>query len=208
MRKYIVLFCLSLLALSMYAASIYGIRIESDGRDMIVFVDGQQVCTPTTSCFIANLKSGLYKIEVFESVPSQRKGPGRTGELLFRDRIYYNEYTMKDISVRGNNSHHAYRDNIMPPDTFAQFLRSLKDQNFDDNRDKLLATTMVTSDFTSEQYIEMAKIYTFDKGKINMMKTVYPRIVDKQNFFMVIETLTFKMDKDQIHEFVKEYHQR
>jgi len=208
MRKFIVLICFSFFAVSLFALPIYGIRIQGDGRDFIVFVDGQQVSVPAASCFIANLSGGLHKIEVYESVSSHPKDKGKKGELLFRDRVAFSEYTIKDISVRGSNSHHTYRDNTMAPETFAHFLRSLKEQNFDDNRNKLVQTAMVTSDFSSEQCLEMLKIYTFDREKINLMEMVYPRIADKQNFFRVIETLTFSSDKDKMNEFVKQYHQR
>lgn len=38
------------------------------------------------------------------------------------------------------------------------------------------------------------------------MQAIYPRIVDKPNFYLVIESLTFQSDKNKMNEFVRKYH--
>lgn len=55
------------------AAGLKGIRIENRSFPIIVSVDGTQVCSPTNSCFIANLRPGHYRIEVYRE-DSYRNG--------------------------------------------------------------------------------------------------------------------------------------
>ena len=67
MRKIIISFCILLAALSLKAQSISGIRIDGGDTPILVYFGGKQMCYPTTTCFVANLKPGNYTIEVYAS---------------------------------------------------------------------------------------------------------------------------------------------
>lgn len=78
-RHLILSVCLVLVAFpAIKAAPIDGIRIESPYRRVVVLVDGQQVCLPTFSCFVANLR-GSCRVEVYEA-PSRGEN-SRRGKL-------------------------------------------------------------------------------------------------------------------------------
>ncbi|WP_407925804.1 DUF4476 domain-containing protein [Bacteroides sp. 224] len=51
----------------------------------------------------------------------------------------------------------------------------------------------------------MVAIYAFDSERVKTLETLYPRVVDPQNFFIAIETLTFQGERDKVYEFVKKY---
>lgn len=210
MRRVIFVFCFSLIALYMHAAPIDGIRIESDEFYMVVLIDGKAVCTPTLSCFIANLSSGRYLIEVYKANPSHYRGRIDERDLLYRERFFYDSFSLKEIVIRSDhpNSNPVYRENIMAPEVFEQFLRSVKAKHFDDDRNNLVSTALLTTNFTSEQCLQLAKIYSMPHHKVALLKMLYPGVVDKQNFFRVVETLVFSMHRDEVNEFIKRYHQR
>ena len=97
---------------AMKAVSIDGIRIESPHRKIVVLVDGQQICLPTFSCFVANLH-GSYQVEVYEA-PSHGENP-RRGKLLYDERVHCSINEVKDILIpkdkrvsgnRGTSNHH------------------------------------------------------------------------------------------------------
>ncbi len=220
MRKFVLSFCLLLTVVSLAAAPIKGFRIEA-GQSVIVYVDGVQVCTATTSCFVANLPVGYYKVEVYAVDPGRRGADGnRRGNLLFSERIHFSGRNIHDITISGRNDHrpdHRPDDDsmdyypsdsyhVMSPSVFAQFLRSLKDTPFDSERTKLIDTVMVTSFFTTDQCRAITDLYTFDSERLKFMKLIYPKIVDKANFFTVIETLTFSSSKDDMNKFVRKWH--
>lgn len=73
MRKIIISFCILLAALSLKAQSISGIRIDGGDTPILVYFGGKQMCYPTTTCFVANLKPGNYTIEVYASRSTRRE---------------------------------------------------------------------------------------------------------------------------------------
>ena len=63
MRKIIISFCILLAALSLKAQSVSGIRIDGGDTPILVYFGGRQMCYPTTTCFVANLKPGNYTLK-------------------------------------------------------------------------------------------------------------------------------------------------
>ena len=89
-RHLILSVCLVLVAFpAIKAAPIDGSRIESPYRRVLVLVDGQQVCLPTFSCFVANLR-GSCRVEVYEA-PSRGEN-SRRGKLLYDDCSVVHRY--------------------------------------------------------------------------------------------------------------------
>ena len=65
---------------------------------------------------------------------------------------------------------------------------------------------IILTGFTSDQCLQLVNLFSFDSEKIKLMQAMYPRIVDKPNFYLVIESLTFQSDKNKMNEFVRKYH--
>ena len=61
-RKLILGFCFLLAMFPASAFSLEGLSVESPREQVVVFIDGKQVCRPTYSCFIANLHGGSYRV--------------------------------------------------------------------------------------------------------------------------------------------------
>ena len=66
MRKIVISFCILLAALSLKAQTVSGIRIDGGDTPILVYFGGNQMCLPTTTCFVANLKSMLRALPVRE----------------------------------------------------------------------------------------------------------------------------------------------
>lgn len=216
LRPFIIGFCLLLLGtLSVQAAPLRGIRVESSGDPIVVFLNGEPICSPSVSCFIANLSAGYYAVEVYDARYSGRQERGKRGELLYNQRVYYSGRDVKEISVGGVSNNRpsrpsrpsvSDREPTMSRNSFEEFYRALKAKSFDSDRFTLIRTALLTSRFTSEQCLRMTDLLRFDGDKVMIMKELYPRIVDKENFYMTVEPLKFQSEKDKIYEFVKNYH--
>lgn len=207
-------FILFIGTLVMQAARLNGIRIEcTTGASIIVFIDNEQVCTPSGSCFIANLMGGSYDIKVYDARFMGREERGRREGLLFSERIHYSGRDVREIRV-GNQGNYQpprpggrpHREEGMNSSTFESFYRTVKGEAFDSDRVKLIETALMTSDFTSGQCRRLVDAFTFDNDKIKVMQLMYPRISDKEGFFVVIEGLTFQSDKNKMNDFVRKYH--
>ena len=220
MRKIIISFCILFAALSLQAQSVNGIRIDGGNTPILVYLGGNQICLPTTTCFIANLNPGHYTVEVFATRFTRAGERVWKGEKLYKDFVYFDGRGVKEIWVDG-------RDNIRPespgrPDQgehrpgyghnrvmndqlFQTFYKEMKNEPFKDDRMKLLNAALAGSDFTSAQCLQLTKLYTFDDDRMEIMKIMYPRIVDKEAFFTVINTLTFSSSKEKMKNFMIGY---
>lgn len=227
MRKIIISFCILLAALSLKAQSVSGIRIDGGDTPILVYFGGRQMCYPTTTCFVANLKPGNYTIEVYASRPTRPGERVWKGERLYNDRVYFNGNEVKDIIVEergdirpgrpgrpgigqggGHRPDYDRYDRVMNDQLFKKFFDSVKNEPFEKDRMGLITTALANSDFTSEQCLQLVKFYTFDNERLKIMKMMYPNIVDKEAFFTVIGTLTFSSNKTKMNDFIKEYEGR
>lgn len=223
MRKIIISFCILFAALSLQAQSVKGIRIDGGNTPILVYLGGNQICLPTTTCFIANLNPGHYTVEVFATRFTRAGERVWKGEKLYKDLVYFDGRGVKEIWVDGRDNMRPERpgrpdqgehrpgygyNRVMNDQLFQTFYKEMKNEPFKDDRMKLLNAALAGSDFTSAQCLQLTKLYTFDDDRMEIMKIMYPRIVDKEAFFTVINTLTFSSSKEKMKDFMIGYGKR
>ena len=223
MRKIIISFCILFAALSLQAQSVNGIRIDGGNTPILVYLGGNQICLPTTTCFIANLNPGHYTVEVFATRFTRAGERVWKGEKLYKDFVYFDGRGVKEIWVDGRDNIRPERpgrpeqgehrpgygyNRVMNDQLFQTFYKEMKNEPFKDDRMKLLNAALAGSDFTSAQCLQLTKLYTFDDDRMAIMKIMYPRIVDKEAFFTVINTLTFSSSKEKMKDFIIGYGKR
>lgn len=223
MRKIIISFCILFAALSLQAQSVNGIRIDGGNTPILVYLGGSQICLPTTTCFIANLNPGHYTVEVFATRFTRAGERVWKGEKLYKDLVYFDGRGVKEIWVDGRDNIRPERpgrpdqgehrpgygyNRVMNDQLFQTFYKEMKNEPFKDDRMKLLNAALAGSDFTSAQCLQLTKLYTFDDDRMEIMKIMYPRIVDKEAFFTVINTLTFSSSKEKMKDFIIGYGKR
>ena len=223
MRKIIISFCILFAALSLQAQSVNGIRIDGGNTPILVYLGGNQICLPTTTCFIANLNPGHYTVEVFATRFTRAGERVWKGEKLYKDLVYFDGRGVTEIWVDGRDNMRPERpgrpeqgehrpgygyNRVKNDQLFQTFYKEMKNEPFKDDRMKLLNAALAGSDFTSAQCLQLTKLYTFDDDRMEIMKIMYPRIVDKEAFFTVINTLTFSSSKEKMKDFIIGYGKR
>ena len=223
MRKIIISFCILFAALSLQAQSVNGIRIDGGNTPILVYLGGNQICLPTTTCFIANLNPGHYTVEVFATRFTRAGERVWKVEKLYKDFVYFDGRGVTEIWVDGRDNMRPERpgrpeqgehrpgygyNRVMNDQLFQTFYKEMKNEPFKDDRMKLLNAALAGSDFTSAQCLQLTKLYTFDDDRMEIMKIMYPRIVDKEAFFTVINTLTFSSSKEKMKDFIIGYGKR
>ena len=223
MRKIIISFCILFAALSLQAQSVNGIRIDGGNTPILVYLGGNQICLPTTTCFIANLNPGHYTVEVFATRFTRAGERVWKGEKLYKDLVYFDGRGVTERWVDGRDNMRPERpgrpeqgehrpgygyNRVMNDQLFQTFYKEMKNEPFKDDRMKLLNAALAGSDFTSAQCLQLTKLYTFDDDRMEIMKIMYPRIVDKEAFFTVINTLTFSSSKEKMKDFIIGYGKR
>lgn len=219
MRKILISFCILFAALAVNAQTISGIRIDGGDSPILVYFGGSQMCSPTTSCFVANLRAGYYLVEVYASRnarPGDRQGKG---QKIYSERVYFKGSGVMDIYVgTGNNIRPGNRPNqdddyyesdingsAMDARLFETFYKSVQRETSDANRIKVIDAALVASDFTCEQCLRLVGFFIYDHDKMIVMRMMYPRIVDKQAFFTLISILKTLENKEKMNAFVAEY---
>lgn len=222
MRKIIISFCILFAALSLQAQSVNGIRIDGGNTPILVYLGGNQISLPTTTCFVANLKSGYYTVEVYATWFTRPGERVWKGERLYNERVYFKGSGVMEIMVNGRDEmrpdnrpgrpeHGGHRpvydryDRVMNKQLFQAFFDNVKNEPFEKDRIALINAALASSDFTADQCLQLVKFYAFDNERMKIMKMIYPRIVDKEAFFMVINSLTFSSNKKKMYDFVKKY---
>ena len=191
MRKIIISFCILFAALSLQAQSVNGIRIDGGNTPILVYLGGNQICLPTTTCFIANLNPGHYTVEVFATRFTRAGERVWKGEKLYKDLVYFDGRGVTEIWVDGRDNMRPERpsrpeqgehrpgygyNRVMNDQLFQTFYKEMKNEPFKDDRMKLLNAALAGSDFTSAQCLQLTKLYTFDDDRMEIMKIMYPQI--------------------------------
>ena len=212
---------LGIAPLTAHAQSLDGLRIEDHNRPILVYVDGEAVCSPTNSCFVAGLR-GTHRIEVYEA----DKGRGnRNGRRLYHKQMRFNGKGVQDIRL-GDQGHtpdraeqhsphpqsapgqppHAHHQ-AMTPAEFDRFVALVKKQSFDSERTEVLNHGLRTSYFTTDQCIRLLQFYHFSSEQVAFLKQAYPRCVDKGNYLYVVDKLSFPADRKEVLQYIEKYSQ-
>lgn len=187
------------------AQNIRGIRIESSSYPVVVYMNDVQINTASHSCFIANLSPGHYKIEVYRAHNNSR----RRGERhVYSDRVYFDGRGIKDIIISGEDRPNHPADNRLPlmdERRFEEFLKSIKNEPFDSGKQNIINLALTSNGFTCEQVKIISRLYSFDSERLPAMKRFYPRIVDKENVFILIDLFDHQSSKNEFMKFVEQY---
>lgn len=206
MRK-LLLITLTLLLIipGLKAAEVKGIQVESLNFPILVYVDGTQVCSPVYSCFVTNLSSGSYRVEVYKAGSRER---------VYSENIYYNGFGIEKVAITGGNSNIEDRPHnnnrprnsrVMNEVDFNKFYNSITSAVFDSDKNAVIDLGLASSDFTTTQIARIVSLYTFDKDKLPLLKKFYRNTADKANYFSLLEKLDFISSKNELKEFIEKY---
>jgi len=86
---------------------------------------------------------------------------------------------------------------------FNERLAAIKKTSFD--KDRLSKSKQVFDDenLTTNQVIEVVKVFSFDDSKLDFAKWAYKITMDKKNYFRVEDHFSFNKSKNDLRDFVK-----
>lgn len=83
---------------------------------------------------------------------------------------------------------------------FSEFVGELKKQSFDRERLGLLKEVAGQNWFTTDQVIQSMALFSFSSEKIAAGTAMYPRVVDRGNWYKVYSTFTFSSDQEKLRK--------
>ncbi|SRR3712207_1576098 len=95
--------------------------------------------------------------------------------------------------------HSFDRERTMDGFEFRKLLDNVKYSSTNEKK-RLIETALQQYDFTSKQAKELVEQISFTSDQKEMMIKIYPYIVDKQNFEVVIGILSFGSDREEVRK--------
>ena len=83
-------------------------------------------------------------------------------------------------------------------------LMSDKIKKEDYKADRLPTARLVTKDycFVSSQVVTVIGGFTYEDNKLELAKELYEQTTDKQNYDLVVDSFTYKSNKDKLKEYI------
>lgn len=86
----------------------------------------------------------------------------------------------------------------LSPEDAADLVQTLKSYPFDDKRLAVLHQSLGHSYLRASELADMVHTLTFSKSQVEAAKFGYAHLADPQNFYRVLDALTFPTDADQV----------
>ena len=88
----------------------------------------------------------------------------------------------------------------MSHDALQNLLSQLKDTAFADAQLGLVRDAARRNRFETNQVVKILKLFTFGKDQVEAGAILYPKVIDKKNFFNVYQVFTFDSDKAALRQ--------
>jgi|DEB0MinimDraft_12_1074336.scaffolds.fasta_scaffold04843_2 hypothetical protein len=171
---------------------------------------------------INNLKFGRNGIQIFKrTYRSSKRGHQKFDERLIysgavnipRNSIVFSQLRNRELLVNNvvpknlpNKPNNRFG---MHQRRFQNLIHAIEHESFDRDRLEIMSQATLHGSINSRQVLELMDLLTFDSYKLKFAKIAYHNTVDKRNFFMVREGLTFISSRRKLTQFInKQSHQK
>ena len=110
-------------------------------------------------------------------------------------------------SNNNNGRHNRHTDPVaMDNGSFADAKQTIKNGSFESTMLSTAKGIISNNYFTTDQVMELVKLFAFDEAKLDIAKTAYLRTLDRNNYFKVGNALTFSSSKEDLNNFLAGQH--
>ena len=78
------------------------------------------------------------------------------------------------------------------------FLSALENEPFSDGKRSVISSAAATNSFTSADVAAIIRVMKFSDEQVYAATTLYDSVVDKNNWYIIYDAVTFSSDKDKI----------
>ncbi len=104
-----------------------------------------------------------------------------------------------------------HQDDLPLPISDADFnglLESVKSEGFDSDKLSVISIAAAYHYFLVEQALQLMDLFIISDSKIEVVKMIYPNVLDKNNSHRLVSAFTFSSDKDEIKKIINTYQDR
>ncbi|MDZ4796493.1 MAG: DUF4476 domain-containing protein [Bacteroidota bacterium] len=223
------LFSLSLLA---YDGNRLSVSAFSNSMDLKIEIDGRKMIMQDNSITLSNIAEGSHSVRIYKEKRKNGNGFGfgRKAEVIYAGTVFVKRGFHTDITVNrfgkvfvdesrlnrdgGYEQEDEYYDedggwdngygNLMSTRDFDQVKEQIRKEWFENNRITSSKTIIDKNNFTTQQVKEMMLLFTFENNRLEVAKYAYRKTVDKQNYYLLNDALTFSSSKDDLARFIRQ----
>lgn len=88
---------------------------------------------------------------------------------------------------------------------FQGLIESVKNEGFDSDKLSIISIAADYHYFLVDQVLELMKLFVMSDSKMEVVKTTYPNVIDKQNSHRIISSFSFSSDKEEVKKIINSY---
>jgi len=85
---------------------------------------------------------------------------------------------------------------------FIQLKSSIENKSFESSKLQIAKQALGYNNFSSVQIADLMRSFDFETTKLDFAKCAYPKVIDKQNFYLVNNAFTFESSIQDLNQFV------
>lgn len=150
-------------------------------------------------------KAGHIDLNYFSMAPVPKKYVAPANMYVMR----YGRHSKEDHDRdrRDRYRHHDDRDRYddpYPMDSrdFAQAKEAVRNATFSDAMLSTAKSILLNNYLSTEQVIELCRVFNFDDPKLAFAKAAYARTVDPENYFKVANVFSFSSSKEELNNMI------
>jgi hypothetical protein len=144
--------------------------------------------------------------EIAADLREARELTRRVGDRATRERL---ELLLTRIELRALDLQKAavatgpVKPQPTTPENFEKVLKAMQGESFDAGKTRLAGELAKTHHFSCEQLKQLLKLFSFDDGRVTAAVALHPRLTDPENFFTVLEVITFESSRQSVRDKLK-----
>lgn len=91
---------------------------------------------------------------------------------------------------------------------FDELVRNIKSEGFESDKIYVIQLAAKYNRFTVAQLIRLIDLMSFSNDKIEVVKILYPNVVDKYNSHLIINAFTHSSDKERVKQIINNFPDR
>ncbi len=170
---------------------------------------GNQSFRADRTLWIENLTAGFQPVDIYMLQGRNRKLVYSGGVNLARKATTVTKFSrgslfvtsviplLPEVIVETPDSYVS-----MNAHQFNYFKNSLNEEWFDSSRMDVLRMTMRFNFFNSYQIKELMHLLSFESSKLEFAKLAFEKVVDPENYYIVVQGLTFSSSKRELTQYI------
>lgn len=97
---------------------------------------------------------------------------------------------------------------LMSESEFDELCNNIKSEGFESDKIYVIQLAAKYNRFTVAQLIKLIDLMSFSNDRIEVVKIVYPNVVDKYNSHLIINAFTHSPDKERVKNIINQFPER